>query len=154
MKLLGNYNEYIRPSKLKIGNVYIFSELGDAGYISASIYLGITDKNEYCFYVIEYLNVFISKNNVYLLNNKEIELLPSILKLVMGTRISKNNIIKYVSIQGRILKELDLSYDIINWKMKQLLLNKEAVPNLLEKVKKKSLYITKSNLKENTFYKK
>ena len=99
MKLLGNYNEYIRPSKLKIGNVYIFSELGDAGYISASIYLGITDKNEYCFYVIEYLNVFISKNNVYLLNNKEIELLPSILKLVMGTRISKNNIIKYKHIK-------------------------------------------------------
>lgn len=154
MQILGNYNECLTPSKLEIGKVYLFSENSASANISASIYLGNTRKGDYCFYVLMYLKTVTKENNVYLVNDKELELLPKIVNIVMSSKVMKPNILIYAVIKQRVLKDLNLKINNLSiWQTKQRMLDKNSLPILDEEGKKrKRKYILKKDLKEGCFY--
>lgn len=154
MQILGNYNECLTPSKLEIGKVYIFSENSASANISASIYLGNTRKGDFCFYVLMYLKTVTKENNVYLVNDKELELLPKIVNIVMSSKVMKPNILIYAVIRQKVLKDLNLKINNLSlWKTKQKMLDQNSLPILDEEGKKrKRKYILKKDLKEGCFY--
>lgn len=151
MQILGNYKECLTASQLKVGKVYAVSETGAEDYINASVYLGITEDSRYCFYILNYFNTVCKDSIVYFINDKQVELLPVISRKILGTSINIRNLLMYSSLQGRILKEFNIEFNVKPWYTKQLLVVK-GLPKLAETKKKLPPYVTKSKIKENEFY--